>query len=85
VLESILGGLSGLGSGAAHLFSSPGLPNLVMLLIAAGLLYLGVRKQVEPLLLVPIGFGCLLVNVPLSDLMDQGGVLRTLYDAGIAN
>jgi len=44
-----------------------------------------VKKNGEPLLLVPIGFGCLLVNIPLSDLMDQGGFLRTLYDSGIAN
>jgi oxaloacetate decarboxylase beta subunit len=85
MLESILGGLSGLGSGATHLLSVQGVPNLVMLAVAAALLYLGVRKQVEPLLLVPIGFGCLLVNVPLSDLMDEGGLLRILYDMGIAN
>jgi carboxybiotin decarboxylase len=85
MLESILGGLSGLGSGAAHLFSLDGLPNLVMLVIAGGLLYLGVKKQVEPLLLVPIGFGCLLANVPLSELMDEGGLLRILYDMGISN
>ena len=85
MLESILGGLSGLGSGAMHLFSAPGLPNLVMLLVAAALLYLGVKKQVEPLLLVPIGFGCLLVNVPLGDLMEEGGLLRILYDMGISN
>ncbi len=85
MLESILGGLSGLGSGAAQLFSVPGLPNLVMLLVAAGLLYLGVKKQVEPLLLVPIGFGCLLVNVPLGDLMEEHGLLRILYDMGISN
>jgi carboxybiotin decarboxylase len=85
MLESILGGLCGLGSGAAHLFSLDGLPNLVMLVIAGGLLYLGVKKQVEPLLLVPIGFGCLLANVPLSELMDEGGLLRILYDMGISN
>ncbi|OGA67771.1 MAG: glutaconyl-CoA decarboxylase subunit beta [Betaproteobacteria bacterium RIFCSPLOWO2_12_FULL_65_14] len=85
MLESILGGLSGLGSGAIHLFSQAGLPNLIMLFVAAGLLYLGVRKQVEPLLLVPIGFGCLLANVPLGDLMEEGGLLRILYDMGISN
>ena len=43
------------------------------------------KKEVEPLLLVPIGFGCLLVNIPLSDLMDRGGLLKILYDMGIAN
>ena len=43
-----------------------------MLPIAGVLIYLGVKKDVEPLLLVPIGFGCLLANIPLSDLMDAG-------------
>jgi oxaloacetate decarboxylase beta subunit len=82
--DSILTGLGGLSSGVVYLFTQGG-PNVIMLAIAATLLYLGVKKNVEPLLLVPIGFGCMLVNIPLSDLMDQGGVLRTLYDAGIAN
>src|SRR3970282_420439 len=84
MLESILAGLSGLSSGVSYLFSQ-GLPNVIMLVVGGTLLYLGVKKQVEPLLLVPIGFGCLLANIPLSDLMDQGGFLRTLYEAGIAN
>jgi sodium ion-translocating decarboxylase beta subunit len=84
MLDSVLTGLTGLTAGVVHLATNGG-PNLVMLAIAAILLYLGVKKGVEPLLLVPIGFGCMLVNLPLSDLMDKGGFLRTLYDAGIAN
>jgi len=84
MIDAILAGLGGLSSGLVYLATQGG-PNLVMLAIAAVLLYLGVRKGVEPLLLVPIGFGCLLVNLPLSDLMDDGGFLRTLYDAGVAN
>ena len=82
MLEAILTGLTGLTSGISLLVSD-GLPNVVMLLIAGALIYLGVKKNVEPLLLVPIGFGCLLVNVPLSDLMEKGGLLQTLYQAGI--
>ena len=82
--EAILAGLGGLLSGIQYLFSQ-GLPNVVMLFIAAVLLYLGIKKGVEPLLLVPIGFGCLLVNMPLSDVMDQGGVLRIFYEMGILN
>src|ERR1039457_2163147 len=77
-------GLHGLTLGVSYLFSQGG-PNVIMLLIAATLLYLGVKKEVEPLLLVPIGFGCLLVNIPLSDLMEPGGLLKILYDMGIAN
>ena len=85
MFESIVSGLGGLTSGVAHLATAQGVPNLVMLAIAGVLLTLGVKKGVEPLLLVPIGFGCLLVNLPLSELMDQEGFLRTLYDAGVAN
>ena len=84
MLESIVAGLSGLASGVTFLVSD-GLPNVVMLIVGGALLYLAVKKDVEPLLLVPIGFGCVLVNIPLSELMDQGGMLRTLYEAGIAN
>jgi len=84
MLESIVAGLSGLASGVEFLLDQ-GLPNVIMLLVGGGLIYLGVKKQVEPLLLVPIGFGCVLVNIPLSELMDDGGMLRTLYQAGIAN
>ena len=84
MFESLQTGLYGLTSGVVYLFTQGG-PNAIMLLVAAALLYLGVKKQVEPLLLVPIGFGCMLVNIPLSDLMEPGGLLRTLYDMGIAN
>src|SRR3972149_3515512 len=84
MFESIVAGLSGLSAGVVYLFTQ-GLPNGVMLLAGGTLLYLGVKKNVEPLLLVPIGFGCVLVNIPLSELMDKGGMLRILYEGGIAN
>src|SRR5574341_1053879 len=85
MMETILGGLSGLGSGALSLFSGPGLPNLVMLAVGGALLWLGVGKDVEPLLLVPIGFGCVLVNIPFGGLNEEGGLLKTLYEMGVAN
>jgi len=44
--------------------------NALMLLIGGALIYLGIAKKMEPLLLVPIGFGILLVNLPLGGLMD---------------
>ena len=84
MLDSLVTGLYGLTAGVTYLFTQGG-PNVIMLLVAALLLWLGVKKEVEPLLLVPIGFGCLLVNIPLSDLMDKGGLLRILYEMGIAN
>lgn len=84
MIDSILAGLSGMLASFSFLFQH-GLPNVVMLLIGGTLLYLGVKKQVEPLLLVPIGFGCVLVNIPLSELGEAGGLLKLLYDMGIAN
>lgn len=44
--------------------------NLLLLVIGGGLIYLGISKKMEPLLLVPIGFGILLINLPLGGLMD---------------
>jgi Na+-transporting methylmalonyl-CoA/oxaloacetate decarboxylase beta subunit len=45
--------------------------SLVMIAVAFGLLYLGIVKQYEPLLLLPIGAGCMLANLPLSPLMPK--------------
>ena len=44
--------------------------NALMLLIGGGLIYLGIARKMEPLLLVPIGFAIMLVNLPLGGLMD---------------
>lgn len=59
------------------------LSNLVMILVGATLIYLAVKKGYEPLLLIPIGFGAILVNIPFGGLMEEGGILRYLYDMGI--
>ena len=80
--EAIIAGLSGLLEGIRFLATKGG-PNLVMMLVAAVLLYLAIKKDVEPLLLLPIGFGCFLVNMPLSEVMEPGGVLKFFYDVGI--
>ncbi len=77
--DTFLSGFSGLAAGFVHLQWS----NLVMIIIGVLLLYLGIKKDFEPLLLVPIGFGCIIVNIPLSDLMETNGFLRIIYDAGI--
>jgi oxaloacetate decarboxylase beta subunit len=47
------------------------------------LLFLGISKGYEPLLLVPIGFGAILVNIPLAGLMEEHGILRFFYETGI--
>ena len=54
-----------------------------MIVVACVLLYLGISKGYEPLLLVPIGFGAIMVNIPLADMMGKEGFLRFFYDAGV--
>jgi len=79
MLEAIGNGLYGLVAGFLNLHWS----NPIMIVIGLILLYLGIKKDIEPVLLVPIGFGCILVNIPLAGLMDQEGFLRVIYEAGI--
>ena len=52
-------------------FMDGGWQNLVMIVIACVLLYLGIVKQFEPLLMVGIAFGCLLSNLPMGGLYHQ--------------
>ena len=56
---------------------------LVMMVVCCFLLWLGIKKQFEPLLLIPIAFGGLLSNIPLAGIAEAGGFLRIVYDAGI--
>jgi oxaloacetate decarboxylase beta subunit len=53
--------------------------NILMLLVAFALLYLAIAKNFEPLLLVPIATGCILVNIPFSGIMDEGGFLNYVF------
>lgn len=60
----------------------------VMWIIGGVLIYLGIKKKMEPTLLVPMGFGAILVNLPLSGAVTQGsevGVLDLLFNTTIAN
>ena len=66
--------------------------HVVMWIIGAVLIYLAIKKDMEPTLLLPIGFGAILVNLPfsgaISQIVDgalQEGPLTVLFDAGIAN
>lgn len=80
-----------LSSGLAQLQTG----QLAMMLVGLGLLFLAIRKGFEPLLLVPIGFGTILVNIPgagfdlapvydsLGHLESPGGLLYYIYSAGI--
>ena len=58
-------------------------PHVVMILIGCLLIYLAIVKEMEPSLLLPMGFGTILVNIPLSDAL--AGPINTLYNAGIGN
>lgn len=59
--------------------------SIVMIAVACLLLFLGIVKDYEPLLLVPIGAGAILANLPLSPLMAEDGLLRILYNVGVGN
>jgi oxaloacetate decarboxylase beta subunit len=59
--------------------------SLIMIGVAMVLMYLGIARDYEPLLLVPIGAGCMLANLPLSPLIADDGMLRVLYEMGIGN
>lgn len=61
-----------------------GLGRVVMLLVGMLLLYLAIFKGFEPLLLVPIGFGAILANIPLAGIAGPEGILGILYHAGVA-
>jgi oxaloacetate decarboxylase beta subunit len=58
--------------------------NALMILVGAALIGLAVIKGYEPVLLLPIGFGCLLANIPLTGMTDGTGLFGVLYQAGIA-
>jgi sodium ion-translocating decarboxylase beta subunit len=57
---------------------------VVMIFISLILIYLAIRKQFEPLLLLPIGFGGILANIPLVAIAGPGGFLGQIYGFGLA-
>ncbi len=57
--------------------------NVVMMIAGGVLIYLAIAKDYEPLLLVPIGFGAILTNLPLTGIAGEHGLLGILYQAGI--
>nr|WP_297347810.1 sodium ion-translocating decarboxylase subunit beta [uncultured Glaciecola sp.] len=56
---------------------------IVMMLVGFGLLYLAIVRKFEPLLLIPIGFGALLTNIPLAGFSEVGGLLHYIYYIGV--
>ena len=61
--------------------------NLVMMSVGGVLIYLAIAKEYEPTLLLPIGLGIIIGNLPLSYMInaEEHGMLAVLYEAGIAN
>ena len=68
-----------LSTGLAHFEMG----QVVMMLVGCGLLFLAIAKNFEPLLLVPMGFGAILTNIPLAGFSEVGGLLHYVYYAGI--
>lgn len=76
-------------SGLTELWVSTGiyaltLGQLMMMMVGATLLYLAIKKGFEPLLLLPIGFGAILSNIPQAGISDPGGILYYIYEVGIS-
>ena len=74
--------------GLLQLWASTGLYNftpgqVVMILVGGLLIYLAISKGFEPLLLIPIGFGGVLANIPVADIAGPDGLLGILYHSGI--
>ena len=55
------------------------LGNGLMIAVSLGLIYLAIAKEIEPVLLLPIGFGCMLANIPLSGMTAAEGMMGALY------
>jgi sodium ion-translocating decarboxylase beta subunit len=72
-------------SGIGGFLQAGGWKSLVMIGVGFLLLYLGVAKDFEPLLLVPIGFGTILVNVPFAGMGEAHGLLNLIFKGGIEN
>ena len=60
-----------------------GIGRVLMMLVGLVLVYLGIFRKFEPLLLIPIGYGAILSNIPLAGIAEPGGILFYIYEVGI--
>ncbi|MDZ7859353.1 MAG: sodium ion-translocating decarboxylase subunit beta [Candidatus Krumholzibacteriota bacterium] len=77
-----------LGKVFSNVIQSTGLanftfPNIIMIVVCSFLIFLGIVKGFEPLLLIPIGFGGILANIPVAGIAQPGGFLWYIYEVGI--
>ena len=84
-LQQTFGELSFLIENLSAFAAAGGWKYLVMWVIGGILIYLAIRHDMEPTLLLPMGFGTILVNIPFSGAIGEEGALTTLFNAGIAN
>ncbi|MCQ2029629.1 sodium ion-translocating decarboxylase subunit beta [Stutzerimonas zhaodongensis] len=56
---------------------------LLMIVVCLALIYLAIRKGFEPLLLIPIGFGGVLANIPVANMAEGAGILHLFYEVGL--
>src|SRR5512141_1578637 len=64
-------------------FTHLSIGNVIMIVAGCVLIYLAIAKEYEPVLLLPIGIGCVIANIPMTGMTAPGGVMGVLYDAGI--
>jgi len=72
ILEALLDGVKSLS-----------INQVIMFIIGGVLIYLAIKKEYEPMLLLPIGFGAILANIPFSSAVGENGFLTILFNAGI--
>ncbi len=60
-----------------------GIGRVLMILVGLTLIFLGIFKKFEPLLLIPIGYGAILANIPMAGIAEPGGILYYIYEVGI--
>ncbi len=65
-------------------FKNVEIGQIAMLAIGAVLIYLAIKKEMEPSLLLPLGFGTILVNLPMSGAIGEDGPITVLFSAGIS-
>ncbi|SDO57883.1 oxaloacetate decarboxylase, beta subunit [Desulforhopalus singaporensis] len=76
-------GLAGIIDNQMNKDWTVGIGRVLMIMVGLVLLYLGIARQFEPLLLVPIGYGAILANIPLAGIAEPGGILYYIYHVGI--
>lgn len=84
-------GLDYLLEGVKALFTGDGWKNIVMMIIGCVLIFLAIKKGLEPSLLLPMGFGAILINIPFSGAIDQmiagtvesHGIIQWLFEVSI--